>query len=250
LLHADLPVRAGVIEMRGNPAHAERARQFLEDVGVSDIKIDLQRGIGRAATDAEQNDPMGELCGECWKGKLCVTSSGAAYPCVFSRFAEVGSARDGIGSIVSDDRLINFRRALRNYQDRNMSKSQGHGVETGCGPDCSPCQPSVFKCVPGKCTPRSAWHSDRQANNVPAETHAQNATSGSAVLGGNPPCAPTCSPTTCAPCGPVAFCAPCAPEDFDRAPEVLPCTPASKCAPDSSRISAGWSQERYGLRDG
>jgi MoaA/NifB/PqqE/SkfB family radical SAM enzyme len=204
LLHADLPVRAGVIEIRDYPGHGEKARQFLEDVGVNDIKIDLQRGIGRAATDAGQNDPMGELCGECWKGKLCVTSSGVAYPCVFSRFAEVGSARDGIGPVVNDDRLANFRCALKNYQDKNASKNHGHGVGTGCDPNCSPCQPGVFKCVPG-CTPRSAWHADRQADSAPAVTHPQDATSSLAALGSNPPCAPS----TCSPCTPGVFrCAP------------------------------------------
>ena len=132
LLYAGLPVRAGIIEMHENSGHGERARQFLEKVGVTDVKIDLQRGIGRAAKAAGENDLMGELCGECWKGKLCVTSSGSAYPCVFSRFAEVGSARDGVGPIVNDDRLINFRRALKDYQGREVSRNKKLGAGAGC----------------------------------------------------------------------------------------------------------------------
>jgi MoaA/NifB/PqqE/SkfB family radical SAM enzyme len=192
LLDAELPVRVGVIEMHENSGHGERARQFLEKVGVTDVKIDLQRGIGRAAKTAGENDLMGELCGECWRGKLCVTSSGSAYPCVFSRFAEVGSARDGVGLIVNDDRLINFRRALKDYQGSEVSRKKRHGAGAGCDPNCAPCEPTVFKCQPGctpaSCAPRSAGDADGRTDGL----HVVGTTPG---VRGNPACSPdTCSP--------------------------------------------------------
>lgn len=207
LLRAELPVRAGIIEMQENQGHGERAREFLEKVGVIDTKVDFQRGIGRAAKAADGSDPMNELCGECWKGKLCVTSSGSAYPCVFSRFAKVGAVRDGISSIVNDERLANFRHALKNQQNK-MPTKEGQRESAGCEPNCSPCSPSVFKCVPASCAPRRAGHTHEQIDDLkvggPTPVVGHPASS-SADLG----CNPTCAPTTCSPCAPGVFrCAP------------------------------------------
>lgn len=204
MVSAGLPIRAGIIEMQENAGHGEKARQFLEGIGVTETKIDLKRGIGRAATGAELNDPMSELCGECWKGKLCVTSSGKAYPCVFSRFAEVGHANSGIDRIVSSQRLADFRRALRDYRRVNVLGSERAYEDAGCGPQtCSPaCQPSVFKCAPGTCSPRSVPQADRRTNN--------SGTSLAIVEGEGAisACGPTCSPT----------CSPCTPGQFRRPP--------------------------------
>lgn len=207
LLHAKLPIRAGIIEMRENRGHGERAKEFLESLGVTDTKIDFQRGIGRAARAAQVSDPMNELCGECWKGKLCVTSSGSAYPCVFSRFANVGSASDGVSSIVNDGRLTNFRRVLKNKHNE-MPTREGQYESAGCEPNCSPCSPSVFKCEPASCAPRRAGHTYR-------ETDDREVGGPTSVVGDIPSsstdlgCNPTCAPITCSPCAPGEFrCAP------------------------------------------
>jgi radical SAM protein with 4Fe4S-binding SPASM domain len=54
---------------------------------------------------------MDELCGSCWAGKLCITASGDAYPCVFSRFIKVGNVlTDTVGDLVNGEALRAFRR--------------------------------------------------------------------------------------------------------------------------------------------
>jgi MoaA/NifB/PqqE/SkfB family radical SAM enzyme len=218
LVDAGLPVRAGIIETHKNREHGERARQFLKSLGITDAKIDRQRGIGRAAKAAGNVDPMGELCGECWKGKLCVTSSGMAYPCVFSRFSRVGNARDGVRAIVDGKLLDNFRRELRSYQGSNATEGVEYSTVSGCDPNCSPCDPGVFKCAPGcspgSCAPRSAQLA-RERNDVEGKP---TDGSGAVLSPPTPQCNPTCHPSTCSPCGPG---------DFKQPPKCSP----DRCAP-------------------
>lgn len=157
-VEAGLHVRAGIIEMHENRGHAQRAKLFLESLGVSNINIDVQRGIGRGQKHLHSLQPMSELCGECWKGKLCVTSFGRVYPCVFSRFADLGTIRNGIPTILNKDTLSEFRAKLKKYQSTHNSLS--HHASTDeipldmnicsphlCNPSCGPCGPSSF-CSP------------------------------------------------------------------------------------------------------
>lgn len=147
LKSAGVPLRAGIIETDFNIGHSRAAHDFLQSLGISDIKIDGKRGIGRGAQNQRVDDPMAELCGECWKGKLCVTSSSRTYPCVFSRFIDVGSAKKGIDTLLTSDALLQFRTAMKNYKCRQ-----------NCNPTCSPCGPDTFRaCQPATgCHPSSA----------------------------------------------------------------------------------------------
>jgi hypothetical protein len=145
LINAGVPVRAGIIETHLNVGHSPAARSFLESLGVSDIKVDGERGIGRGARNEHVGDPMTELCGECWKGKLCVTSSSRTYPCVFSRFVDIGSAKKGISTLLESDSLHQFRTVLKNYKH-----------QISCDPTHSSCQPETFRaCQPTGCVPLS-----------------------------------------------------------------------------------------------
>jgi MoaA/NifB/PqqE/SkfB family radical SAM enzyme len=205
MLTAGLPLRAGIIETDKNAGHAQRAMLFLERLGVSNIRVDFQRGIGRGAGTSVSGEPMAELCGECWKGKLCVIASGKVYPCVFSRFADMGNAKDGIGTVLSDGRLMDFRVRLRRYRREEEAKQVGAEARrdcnprcspcspdefrecrpanaTGCDPTCSPCGPGVFKCAPGRCAPRSSRYSSEPLDST------------------GPPCSPDSSD-----CGPDHF---------------------------------------------
>jgi MoaA/NifB/PqqE/SkfB family radical SAM enzyme len=164
LVASKLPIRAGIIETPNNPAHSERAKRLLASNGVSDIRIDQQRKMGRAAQDLHQLDPMKELCGECWKGKLCITPSGQAYPCVFSRFAHIGNVKaGGIQNILYDIRLARFRMRQMNQQMEADKRAEGGLHRSSCGPDvvcnpdlsCSPnCAPGSSSCGPTQfCVP-------------------------------------------------------------------------------------------------
>ncbi|HZR55749.1 MAG TPA: radical SAM protein [Terriglobales bacterium] len=151
MLSAGLQIRAGIIALAENADHIERAERFLRELGVTDIKVDFKRGVGRGAGPLTSLDPMAELCGECWKGKLCVTNTGQTYPCVFSRFAKIGDAKQGVSQILATDSLWNFRRSL---QTKWRNQESPVSVEAGCDP-CNPppfpaeppapqCQPSAY----------------------------------------------------------------------------------------------------------
>lgn len=203
-VRAGLHVRAGIIEMPENRGHAHRARFFLEGLGVSDINIDVQRGVGRGQKHLHSLQPMSELCGECWKGKLCVTSFGRVYPCVFSRFADLGTVKSGIPNILNTDTLSEFRVKLKEYQGRYSLIS--HDTLTKeiplemsvcspdlCTPSCSPCGPASF-------------------------------------------CAPYADTGHCGPetkCQPSSHCSP----DTRCGPTAGPCSPDTRCGPSSGPCS-------------
>jgi MoaA/NifB/PqqE/SkfB family radical SAM enzyme len=164
---AGLQVRAGIIEMPENVGHAQRAKEFLEELGISDINIDPQRGVGRGENQLHSLDPFSELCGQCWKGKLCVTSLGRVYPCVFSRFADLGDVRRGITTILKEAPLSKFRATLshRNNHLSGHHNSLLNQTSTVTASDiyvCSPdlCAPkSSDKCLPAlSCSPDSRCH--------------------------------------------------------------------------------------------
>ena len=146
-LHYDFPVRVGIIAMDANVDELEETKNLLRKIGVTSIGIDRVRGIGRGSELVPNKDPFSELCGSCWKGKLCIDPDGNAFPCVFSVFYPLGNAKQGIGFILESKRLQTFRRRVR---DQEISL-------TGCNPDtcypqtkpCGPdCAPSCAPCVP------------------------------------------------------------------------------------------------------
>lgn len=134
-----LRVRAGIVETKMNAGHGERARHLLELIGVTECAIDRQRGIGRGASDSGQMDPIAELCGACRHGTLCVTATGRAHPCVFSRFVDLGDVRDRqLPAIVAGHPISAFREALQ----EQMARRERPTIQ--CNPlTCSPpfCQP-------------------------------------------------------------------------------------------------------------
>lgn len=210
-----LPVRVGIIETRANAGHGERAIQFLNNLGITNIKVDVQRGVGRGADVAVRSHPMSQLCGECWKGKLCVTSTGTAYPCVFSRFADLGNAKAGIDAIVASTALATFRSELRRYEEEsgilridNSVAELDSQIKAGCNPNCAPCGPEVYPIQ--ECTPKRADVPGPNSSNIGKITLGRFRTVASACTPSSPP--GPCSPSTCAPCSPDLFRkAPCAP---------------------------------------
>jgi MoaA/NifB/PqqE/SkfB family radical SAM enzyme len=160
-LTAGLPVRVGVVETRHNMGHAPRAIEFLKHLGVRDIRIDHERGVGRgkpARADGDR-ERFEELCGHCWQGKLCIVSSGQAFPCVFSRATRLGDVRHGLSDIVHSATLTEFRGAVRAMHERQSRQpaSNAQCNPDACGPgSCNPasgCNPDA--CGPGSCNPAS-----------------------------------------------------------------------------------------------
>jgi MoaA/NifB/PqqE/SkfB family radical SAM enzyme len=110
LVRRGIRVAAGIIVVPQNAAHLKQTRKFLRHLGVDEIDTDRVRGVGRGEPFVPGARDSGELCGQCWSGKLCIDADGDAHPCVFSRFVSVGSVlKDELRTIVSGASLRTFR---------------------------------------------------------------------------------------------------------------------------------------------
>lgn len=114
LVRRRILLAAGIILLPQNAPQLKQTQKFLRRLGVHVIENDRVRGVGRGLRFVSGTAAAGgELCGECWNGKLCIDADGDAHPCVFSRFVSVGNVLDeGIGAIVAGARLRAFRRDM------------------------------------------------------------------------------------------------------------------------------------------
>lgn len=124
-LENGLTVRAAIIKMNENADDIDKTKTFLEELGIKDIQIDLVRDVGRGHAGKEAKLRPAELCGRCWEGKLCVTSTGEMFPCVFARRWPVGAMGDNIRTAVHGAALQNFRSDLR---EKVQAKTQVFGT--------------------------------------------------------------------------------------------------------------------------
>jgi len=85
-----IPLRAGIVEVTEGQRTA-RARAELEALGVTRIRTDRLRRLGRAA-DAAGPD-VSELCGRCGRGIAAIIPSGDVTPCVMARWLPAGNVR-------------------------------------------------------------------------------------------------------------------------------------------------------------
>ncbi|MEV4437469.1 radical SAM protein [Streptomyces sp. NPDC049577] len=119
-----IPLRAGVVETLPGQRVAQ-ARDDLVALGVTRVRIDRSRAIGRAATAATPD--ASELCGRCGRGQLAVLPDGTVAPCVMSRFMPAGSVKGGtLAEILHSP-------AWRSTVDRVPVRAQDP-----CDPDCNP----------------------------------------------------------------------------------------------------------------
>ena len=162
-LAAGLPIRVGVVETDRNQGHAPRAIAFLKTLGVQNIRTERMRGIGRGqlvrlGTPGERYE---ELCGQCWKGKLCVTSSGAVFPCPLSRATDLGDVKSGLSGILQTAKLTDFRQKVRVLHEGRLDKLRAaSGMAMSADDDCIPndCIPTdciPISCIPTDCIPTS-----------------------------------------------------------------------------------------------
>lgn len=160
---AQVPLRVGVISMPQNERHIESTLGFLRQMGIDNISVDRSRAVGRASaagrslaviggpasrapTTTPDRSAMEPLCGHCHAGRLCVTPSGAVFPCVMSRSFNVGSVpNQSLQEILRSDALSCTRGNMRDF----FEERERVGVRADCSPfECAPksCRPD---CLPG-----------------------------------------------------------------------------------------------------
>jgi len=147
-------IRVGVIVMASTEGiDVEKAKELLRGIGATDINVDRVRGIGRGLRQKPNGDPYQELCGSCWKGKLCIDPDGNAYPCVFSSFCRLGNAKNGLRHILESANLHAFRDKLRNQEmlagcppslcHPDVCPPANRPCSPDCAPSCDPCVPDI-----------------------------------------------------------------------------------------------------------
>lgn len=154
-----LPVRASVIEMEENRAGTDATVSWLHSIGVNDVGTDVVRHFGRA--NQSEGCEMGELCGRCSDGTLCIGSDGVVAPCIMSKAWPVGSlASESLSDILRSDKLRETRGDI--YAQTVAARGPSMGgcnpdSPNRCGPDqggnCRPCSPNT-NCGPNDCRPK------------------------------------------------------------------------------------------------
>lgn len=84
-LDRGIPLRVGIIDL-GDGQRTEQARAELERLGVTRIRVDRVRGVGRGVVPAGTTPTVAELCGRCGDGRAAVSCDGEVRMCVLSRF--------------------------------------------------------------------------------------------------------------------------------------------------------------------
>ncbi len=142
-----LKLRIDIVETSENVGHASDAASFLHDLGLDEslIHIDSIRPVGRAAAGLQ--DETAGLCGQCWKGRLCITPDGTAFPCVMSRSFPVGNVLNGgLKPILNAKALLDARKTISSSKSNSVSC-----IPTDCVPN-KYCGPDDL-CGPGKIRP-------------------------------------------------------------------------------------------------
>lgn len=124
-LRRGIPLRAGIIDL-GDGQRVEQARTELERLGVTRIRVDRMRRVGRATEHRVAPPAVGELCGRCGDGRAAVSCDGDVRLCVLSRFLP------SAGNV----RTTPLADILRGRKWRELcARVPHHRATTTCNPD-------------------------------------------------------------------------------------------------------------------
>ncbi|MEV4888720.1 radical SAM protein [Nonomuraea sp. NPDC055795] len=135
-LHRSIPIRASVIKTRDDQ-RVEQAREELLKLGVSFVRIDWARGVGRGSALRGSAPDLTQLCGRCGKSKAAITPDGDLFPCVMTRWMPAaGNVRTTpLGDIIGGE---TWRELVTVIPPRQV-----HGCPPDDGNDCGPANNEV-----------------------------------------------------------------------------------------------------------
>lgn len=148
MVAAGVPLRAGIVSMPENEKHISDTVYFLQKLGVYDVGVDCMRHIGRGVKHSQKQQVMSEtnhideLCGQCWKSKLCISAQGDVYPCIMARDFRIGSILESsLTELVVSSYLHDTRQLIKEkvWQQQNNSECDPMFCRpTVCFPSCNP----------------------------------------------------------------------------------------------------------------
>jgi MoaA/NifB/PqqE/SkfB family radical SAM enzyme len=128
-----IPVRGAIVDVMDGQ-RVEQAKAELLALGVTEVRVDRMRKMGRAAGDGACGGPS-ELCGKCAVGRVAIRPDGEVAGCVMAAGMgmTVGDVRqEALGLIVGGARWEEFRAVV----------PPRPAAREGCTPDEDSCQPS------------------------------------------------------------------------------------------------------------
>ncbi|GER88966.1 hypothetical protein KDW_31280 [Dictyobacter vulcani] len=223
VLNRGLPLRVGLVEMRPDQ-DIDETQQFLQQLGVTRVRVDHTRGVGRGAELVQITPrPEDELCGACARGRAAIIPDGRVFPCVFSRHLTIGNVlQNSLEDIILGERMGKTRAQLTLFFRSKFPQQQcmpdDCGPNTSCSPESGHTPKMEFPCMPAT-EPYLATQNLSELQNW-CEPHE---------------CDPNCEPGECNPdlCQPSHTCIP----DFKD-----PCTPAQPCSPDEESCAPEWNK--------
>lgn len=158
-----IPVRGAVIDVREGQ-RVEQALAELREMGVTRVRTDRVRGIGRGAdTTGSDTHQLAELCGYCAQGRAAVMPDGSVAGCVMSGgMMTAGNVRTTpLSEIVASPEWAALAAAIP--QPRSVPHDECLPTDpcvpefaclpAGCSPDSDGCQPHIPEPVPGGASP-------------------------------------------------------------------------------------------------
>ncbi|MGW4319808.1 radical SAM protein [Streptomyces sp. NPDC004684] len=99
-----IPLRVGIVDVLEGQ-RVDQAQEELRRLGVTSIKVDRVRKVGRAANQAAGIPSTSELCGNCFRYRVSIDPDGAVSGCILSRFLVAGNVREQrLEDILGSDR--------------------------------------------------------------------------------------------------------------------------------------------------
>ncbi|WP_248959364.1 radical SAM protein [Sphaerisporangium perillae] len=132
-VNLSIPMRASIVEILDGQ-RVEEARTQLAALGVTRVRVDHLRGIGRGARDRPD---VSQLCGRCGQRQFAVSAQGDVTPCVMSRWITAGNLRDrSLAEILTGE---TWQGAVA-----QVSRRAGSGCNPGSdSDDCAPASTEV-----------------------------------------------------------------------------------------------------------
>jgi MoaA/NifB/PqqE/SkfB family radical SAM enzyme len=107
-----IPLRVAIGVMRDDQ-DVPATEAMLRELGVTTRSVHGVQGVGRGAGLQPSVNEVDGLCGYCHEGKAMVAPDGSVYPCVFSRWLNVGNVHSAdLEEIVEGEAMLNMRRTL------------------------------------------------------------------------------------------------------------------------------------------
>jgi MoaA/NifB/PqqE/SkfB family radical SAM enzyme len=151
IVRKGIPLRVGIITLTQNKDDVQATIDLLVSLGIDkkNVRVDRVRGEGRGSSLVKERDAYSHLCGNCWSGKLTVSSDGNIYPCVFARQFKVGNIRhEQLTDVLKKNELLTFRHKVHDMFKKKRQETKNQAPEqhqTGHGQEIVPIAPRISK---------------------------------------------------------------------------------------------------------